>query len=195
MKTKHVMGAGLVLVLVILNLGLLSFVQWRRAVALERELTMVKTAQQRVTEQEIGIPADVSRLSFVEQMHRAIGKGDLNALRSLLDAHPELVNANTHNAFGSTPLHFAAYNKQPEVAEELIKRGADLNALNNDGMTPLHDAVTVGSRPVVQLLLRHGADARLRNAAGQDAVEYALAKKRDKIADMIRESAGEKKAK
>jgi ankyrin repeat protein len=180
MSRKILIAAVFVLSLAVINLALLCFVQWRRSAELERQLAALQP--QWVEPQPV---APNPQISEVEQIHRAVGNGDMEQLRALLDAHPKLVSANTHNRFGSTPLHFAAYNKQPEIAAELIKRGADVNATNRSGMTPLHDAITVGSQPVVLLLLEHGADPRLRNAAGKDALAHAMEKNRGAIVEVL----------
>jgi hypothetical protein len=56
------------------------------------------------------------------------------------------------------PLTIAAANGHYEVAEALLKRGADPNVPNVHGRTPLAFAARYGNQPLVQLLLNFGAD-------------------------------------
>lgn len=63
------------------------------------------------------------------------------------------------NEDGWTPLHEACCVGSAEVAEALLKRGADARACCKDGTTPLHKAARAGNRAVVGLLLQAGAEA------------------------------------
>ena len=56
--------------------------------------------------------------------------------------------------------------------KELIKSGANVNAVDGEGNTPLHVAVYKGSPRTVQFLLRHGADPSIRNKRGETPFEY-----------------------
>ncbi len=73
----------------------------------------------------------------------------------LLDKDADL---NAADAFGWTPLHYAAELGLPDIAEELLLRGVAVNARDENGMTPLHWAAFEGHVDVVQVLLAHGAD-------------------------------------
>lgn len=76
---------------------------------------------------------------------------------------------NAANAFGKTPLMYAAQYNQLESARILLAAGADPNAethipeddcyytLRTSGMTPLHYAVRYASAPVVLALIEHGS--------------------------------------
>ncbi|RDD35204.1 Ankyrin repeat domain protein [Wolbachia endosymbiont of Cylisticus convexus] len=61
------------------------------------------------------------------------------------------------------PLHFAALEGDLEVAEVLLKHGADVNVKSEQGYTPLHAAAWEGDLEVVKLLLKHEADVNARN--------------------------------
>ena len=86
---------------------------------------------------------------------------------------------NVTNAFGKTPLMYAAQFNQLESARILLAAGADPNAstylpedecyytLNTSGMTPLHYAVRYASASMIKMLVEHGA------------VTFAKAKKND----------------
>lgn len=54
----------------------------------------------------------------------------------------------------TTPLHIAISLSHAEIAEALLKAGADVNAQNNSGKTPLHQVVNNKNRQLLDLLLR-----------------------------------------
>ncbi|XP_064642459.1 ankyrin repeat domain-containing protein 49-like isoform X2 [Lineus longissimus] len=56
-----------------------------------------------------------------------------------------------------TPLHRAAYGNHREVAEILIRFGADLEARTVDGWQPLHSACFWNCSAVAELLIQNGA--------------------------------------
>ncbi|MHB9107842.1 MAG: ankyrin repeat domain-containing protein [Armatimonadota bacterium] len=80
--------------------------------------------------------------------------------------HQRGADINDRAGNGGTPLHFAALNEMPSVAQRLIKLGADVNAVDAEKETPLHMAAMGGDIRTAALLLEHGADPRLRNARG-----------------------------
>ena len=81
--------------------------------------------------------------------------GRLYRVRELIDADPALANDRSTNL---SPLGWAAYGNQTEVAEELIRRGARMD----DG--ELLCAASCGHVEVAQVLMRHGADAAALDA-------------------------------
>lgn len=80
--------------------------------------------------------------------------GDVDSLKGLLEACPDLVN----NADSSgTLLHYVARQNQEEVVEMLVSAGADIKALDSDGYSPLHSAAYFDSADAASVLLKHGA--------------------------------------
>ncbi|MBS0232148.1 MAG: quinoprotein dehydrogenase-associated putative ABC transporter substrate-binding protein [Proteobacteria bacterium] len=71
----------------------------------------------------------------------------------------------TQLARGPTPL---------ALAEELIKRGANVNAQSRDGVTALMIAAGQNNAPMLGLLLRAGADAKMKSATGKTALDIAI---------------------
>jgi ankyrin repeat protein len=65
----------------------------------------------------------------------AIRARGLAKMRSLLDAQPELLQAG--DAGGSQPIHWAVMTRQLDVVDELLARGADINAQRPDGARPI----------------------------------------------------------
>jgi len=72
-----------------------------------------------------------------------------------------------------TPLHLASYFGHASVVELLIKRGADLNAINDKGDTPLHKAAYTSRLDIVTLLLKANASLHILNTEGKKPVQLA----------------------
>ena len=71
-------------------------------------------------------------------------------------------DANESDERGLTPLYYAAYAGDLEVANLLLAGGADVNAKSKDGWTALCAAAKKGYAGIVKLLLDHGADAGIK---------------------------------
>lgn len=93
-------------------------------------------------------------LSFFE----AIAVGNLKEVKTQLDATTGLLD--TFSADGFTPLAFAAYFSQEEIAQWLVEHGANVNLASRNHMqiAPLHSAVAVQNVALAQLFLERGAD-------------------------------------
>src|SRR5262249_40631840 len=70
-----------------------------------------------------------------KELFEAIRRGQVSAIRTILDRDPKLVRATDEN--GSTPLILAAYWAGAMEVKELLARGADPNARNDSGVAPL----------------------------------------------------------
>ncbi|HUA20534.1 MAG TPA: ankyrin repeat domain-containing protein [Bryobacteraceae bacterium] len=80
---------------------------------------------------------------------------DIAKVRSLLKLHADV---NAPQADGTTALHWAARWNNPEMADLLIRAGANVKAQNRFGATPLLLAAMNGSAPVIEKLLQAGDD-------------------------------------
>ena len=65
----------------------------------------------------------------------AIREHDLAKVRTLLDAAPELLHAGDLKS--NQPIHWATMTRQLDMIDELVARGADINAPRNDGARPV----------------------------------------------------------
>jgi ankyrin repeat protein len=65
----------------------------------------------------------------------AIRAHDLAKVKSLLDAAPELLHAGDEHS--NQPIHWATMTRQLDVIDELLSRGADINARRQDGARPI----------------------------------------------------------
>ncbi len=59
------------------------------------------------------------------------------------------------------------------LIQELIDRGADVNAQGDLGYTPLHVACSKGAVPAAEVLLRNGADLTVESETSGTPVDVA----------------------
>jgi ankyrin repeat protein len=70
-----------------------------------------------------------------EAVAAAIRERDFGKVKGLLDAAPELLHAGDER--GNQPIHWATMTRQLDVMDELLARGADINARRQDGARPI----------------------------------------------------------
>jgi hypothetical protein len=97
---------------------------------------------------------------------RAIEKGDINAVRRLLDAG---IDANAINIDGIPPLTTAAAHSSVEITTLLLERGANVNTRQGYLREPLAAALAHDSLAVAALLLDHGADINFKCGGDNNA--------------------------
>jgi len=85
----------------------------------------------------------------------------LNTVRLLLSHGADVTK--TMDDKRSTPLHRASAFGGDDLADLLIRHGADVNARDWNGNTPLHWACENGNIKTTKLLLDHGADPSIQN--------------------------------
>ena len=90
-------------------------------------------------------------------MHDACKSGQIHVIRRMLDAG---VSVEACDASRKTPLHTAILNRQREVVELLLDRGANIEAVYMN-MTPLHEAIWAIGEDIAGLLLDRGASAHV----------------------------------
>lgn len=115
----------------------------------------------------------------------AAAVGRVDRLRELLDADPGLARA--RSADGGTPLHFAAFFRQPEATRLLAERGAELEARAAafGDVTPLHSACASGERESARALLEHGADPNVQQQGGFTPLHAAAQNGDEQLARML----------
>ncbi|KAJ3397482.1 hypothetical protein HDV05_002925, partial [Chytridiales sp. JEL 0842] len=94
-------------------------------------------------------------------LHIAVSAGNLQAIQTLLNSDPSIINIPDHG--GSTPLIWACENANAnkygyEVVQELIERGANIKWEDANGLTCLERlCMTSGNAKVARLLLENGS--------------------------------------
>lgn len=101
---------------------------------------------------------------------RAMGCPPRNLMRDL----------NQANAFGYTPLMFAALGKHFNIARSLIENNARLNSSGRDGYTAFLLAAYKGATDILQLIAHHDI-ARLRDRNNQGSSALLLASRKGHI--------------
>ena len=108
-----------------------------------------------------------------ETVADAAMRNDAESVRSLLARGADV---SARQGDGMTGLHWAARNGKPEIAELLIRAGADLEARTRIGdHTPLHVATTAGRAPVVKILVEAGGSVNARTTTGATPLHFAAA--------------------
>jgi uncharacterized protein len=78
--------------------------------------------------------------------------------------------------------------QQIAFANELIRRGVDINAQEKRGNTALIFASLFNNKKLVEFFLQKGADTKLQSARGETALSYAEKKGYTDIADLLRKA-------
>jgi uncharacterized protein len=99
-------------------------------------------------------------------------------------------NLAADNSMQVRPIHSAAANRRPEVAQSLVEHllahGAAANVAQQGGWTPLHQAADHGHLGLVELLLEHGADPWACSDNGHLPVDMARAKGFDHVVALLK---------
>lgn len=107
-------------------------------------------------------------------LHHACGRNHSGVVNVLVDASADL---EARDMFGRTPLVVAAAEGATNAAATILKRGADINAVDENNQTALacaaHNAGQRGVEDTVDLLLRSGADETKQDKYGRTAGDVA----------------------
>ena len=95
----------------------------------------------------------------------AIQDGQVMRVQELISASPHLINCQDSSGFSI--LHCAIANKQQEIADFLIERGADVDITDSTRQTPLHYAIDTNQPYIVSKLLEARANVNICNIFGE----------------------------
>lgn len=136
---------------------------------LKRLLRCQADVAQECTFSSRGTPASA------QAIHLAAGRGNVGALRLLLDSNAE-IDAKTQLAAGEnyTALHEAAFFQQLEAVKFLLKRGAAVNLSNVKGSHPLHVAAKQGNHRISKMLVQAKGDLSAPDLKGATPLVCAV---------------------
>src|SRR5437667_10986008 len=95
---------------------------------------------------------------------------DTATVRTLVQ---QKVDVNTPGKDGTPALHWVIRVDDLEIAQLLIRAGADVKYIDRYGVTPLYLACTNGNAAMISLLLDAGADPNTADPAGETALMAA----------------------
>jgi ankyrin repeat protein len=133
-------------------------------VALERE-------DREMVQKLLFAGADVNARSkgWVTPVAVALQQGSLEMLQLLLDVDADICMPVSFD--GSTPLFLGL--PFPPMVAELLRAGANVNAVQREGSTALHVAAECGYVESLQMLLGAGAGVHMRDSTGRTALHCA----------------------
>lgn len=118
-----------------------------------------------------GLRSNVTGLHHCQALDIAVWKGDLPAVRVLLENG---VNFKTKNCYDETVLYVAACGNCDSIAKHLIDMGSDMNETTR-GWAPIHVATQRTHVEVQQVLIQEGCNVNLRETNEQRSpIEIAL---------------------
>lgn len=88
----------------------------------------------------------------------------------MLRDNPRLVHE--QYARGDTALHHAARNGDLEIVRQLVRNGADVNAMADHGHFPLYCAAGHGHVETTRYLVQRGADLDMTLTDGKTIIEW-----------------------
>jgi ankyrin repeat protein len=125
---------------------------------------------------EAGAPLDICTAAMLNRE---------DEVQKMLKGDPSLSAA--RGSHGIPVMYYAAFSGSVEIAEMLLKKGADVNG--GDGViTPLHGAIIANKEEMVEWLLAQGASVEAKDYSGRNAHDFAVASKREGLAEKIRKS-------
>ena len=128
-----------------------------------------------------------------ERLWDAAKAGDTTAIASALAAGAKIDSLDTRSSRnGRYALNWATLSDKPAAVQQLISRGAKVNATNLTGFTALHHAAEVGAVSAARVLLADGADPTWATNMGQTPAQVARERNFPAVAALIDSAAGPK---
>lgn len=120
---------------------------------------------------------------------KACIEGQLPLVKSVVDSAtgPELKKKllQKRDEDERTGLHWACSGNRIDVADYLLRQGADVNSQDEANWTPLHIASSAGHEDIVRLLVEFKADVNCQTENGQTPLHYAASKNHLEIGEYL----------
>uniref|UniRef100_A0A673XM57 Transient receptor potential cation channel, subfamily A, member 1a n=1 Tax=Salmo trutta TaxID=8032 RepID=A0A673XM57_SALTR len=124
---------------------------------------------------EQGAKIDQQQCDKSTALHFACTQGATEAVKLMLSAHDSVCDViNLTDGACQTPLHKTTIFDHAELAEYLISKGGDINAIDCKGHTPLLLATSCSAWKTVSLLLTHGANLKIKDKHGCNFLHLAI---------------------
>jgi ankyrin repeat protein len=114
----------------------------------------------------------VSAILHAQAIFDAVNTNDLSKVSALIEKDPSIISLKDN--LGNTPLHNAAITGSVAMAEILLSKGADINAVNTRMNIPLVEAIVNKREEVSRLLIERGSDLSKRNLTGDTPLHFAV---------------------
>lgn len=115
-------------------------------------------------------------------IHNSARQGDLITFQNLLNSGGTL---DERDEGGMSPLHYAAFAGQCEIAKFILDRGFPIDIQDDEGSTPLYFASYSGKTNMVRLLLARGAHVNARNNGHYTALLVACEKGHTEVVKVL----------
>jgi ankyrin repeat protein len=115
-------------------------------------------------------------------------KGDKAAVLKFLDKYPQAFDVHDDYAsHGKTALIWAAHERQKEIVQLLLEKGADIDSADRHGWTALMFVAMSGPCDMLEFLLEKGASTDRKSITDTTALMYAEANGRPEAAAILEE--------
>lgn len=110
------------------------------------------------------------------KLYEEINKGDMQGIKNILEANPDIINSYFNKERTSNPLIRAIYLDNIDVVKYLIEKGANLNISINtfNGAFPLVIACIKGNLEIIKLLIESGAEFNNCDGNGYTPLDHCV---------------------
>jgi hypothetical protein len=115
----------------------------------------------------------------------AIEQSNRPRFQQLMIIDPTLVNCRNDYLANSTPLHQASLYGGKDFMDELLSKGADVNAKDDNGITSFGIAAMSADVPTIQRMLDMGADISARDNEGRTPLSWAVRGANSDVAELL----------
>lgn len=96
-------------------------------------------------------------------------------------------DVNAQNEDGYTDLHYAIAKNDKELAEYLLKHGANVDMQSKSGLIALHGCAKKNNEKLAKLLLKYKANVNMQDGEGRTALHHAVIENCDKLVELLLE--------